>query len=31
VGTPISLMVRDKALSASVVALPFYPHAYYHN
>jgi aminomethyltransferase len=29
VGTPISLMVRGKPLSASVVALPFYPHAYY--
>jgi aminomethyltransferase len=29
VGTPISLMVRGKPLSAQVVALPFYPHAYY--
>ena len=29
VGTPVSLMVRGKALSARVVALPFYPHAYY--
>jgi aminomethyltransferase len=29
VGTPISLMVRGKPLSARVVALPFYPHAYY--
>jgi len=29
VGTPISLMVRGKPLGARVVALPFYPHAYY--
>ena len=29
VGTPISLIVRGKPLSARVVALPFYPHAYY--
>ncbi|HTZ68850.1 MAG TPA: glycine cleavage system aminomethyltransferase GcvT [Roseiarcus sp.] len=29
VGTPASLMVRGKPLSARVVALPFYPHAYY--
>jgi aminomethyltransferase len=29
VGTPIALMVRGKPLSARVVALPFYPHAYY--
>jgi len=29
VGTPISLKVRGKELSARVVALPFYPHAYY--
>jgi aminomethyltransferase len=29
VGTPISLLVRAKPLSARVVALPFYPHAYY--
>ncbi len=29
VGTPVSLMVRGKPLSARVVALPFYPHAYY--
>jgi glycine cleavage system T protein (aminomethyltransferase) len=29
VGTPISLMVRGKPLSARVVALPFHPHAYY--
>jgi aminomethyltransferase len=29
VGTPISLMVRGKPLSARVAALPFYPHAYY--
>jgi aminomethyltransferase len=28
-GTPVSLMVRGKPLSARVVALPFYPHAYY--
>jgi aminomethyltransferase len=28
-GTPIGLMVRGKPLSARVVALPFYPHAYY--
>jgi aminomethyltransferase len=29
VGTPISLIVRGKPLSARVVALPFCPHAYY--
>jgi aminomethyltransferase len=29
VGTPIGLMVRGKPLSARIVALPFYPHAYY--
>jgi glycine cleavage system T protein (aminomethyltransferase) len=29
VGTPVGLMVRGKRLSARVVALPFYPHAYY--
>ena len=29
VGTPVSLTVRGKPLSARVVALPFYPHAYY--
>ncbi|HEY1780699.1 MAG TPA: glycine cleavage system aminomethyltransferase GcvT [Roseiarcus sp.] len=29
VGTPVSLMVRGKLLSARVVALPFHPHAYY--
>jgi aminomethyltransferase len=29
VGTPVSLLVRGKPLSARVVALPFYPHAYY--
>jgi glycine cleavage system T protein (aminomethyltransferase) len=29
VGTPVSLVVRGKPLSANVVALPFYPHAYY--
>jgi aminomethyltransferase len=29
IGTPVSLVVRGKPLSASVVALPFYPHAYY--
>jgi aminomethyltransferase len=29
VGTPISLMVRGKPLSAHVVTLPFHPHAYY--
>ena len=29
VGTPIDLIVRGKSLSARVVALPFYPHAYY--
>jgi aminomethyltransferase len=28
-GTPISLMVRGKALAANVCALPFHPHAYY--
>jgi aminomethyltransferase len=29
VGTPISLIVRGKPLSAHVVTLPFHPHAYY--
>ena len=29
IGTPISLLVRGKPLSARVLALPFYPHAYY--
>jgi aminomethyltransferase len=29
VGSPINLIVRGKPLSARVVALPFYPHAYY--
>jgi len=29
VGTPISLIVRGKPLSARVVALPFYPHSYF--
>ncbi len=29
VGTPLNLMVRGKPLSARVVTLPFYPHAYY--
>ena len=29
VGTPLSLMVRGKPLSARIVALPFHPHAYY--
>jgi aminomethyltransferase len=29
VGTPISLIVRGKPLSARVVAMPFHPHAYY--
>jgi aminomethyltransferase len=29
VGTPITLVVRGKPLSARVVALPFHPHAYY--
>jgi aminomethyltransferase len=29
VGTPVGLVVRGKPLSARVVALPFYPHAYY--
>jgi glycine cleavage system T protein (aminomethyltransferase) len=29
VGTPVSLMVRGRPLSARVVALPFHPHAYY--
>jgi aminomethyltransferase len=29
VGTPVSLMVRGKPLSAHVVTLPFHPHAYY--
>jgi aminomethyltransferase len=28
-GTPVSLMVRGKPLSARVVTLPFHPHAYY--
>jgi aminomethyltransferase len=28
-GTPIGLIVRGKTLTASVVALPFHPHAYY--
>jgi aminomethyltransferase len=28
-GTPVGLVVRGKALSARVVALPFHPHAYY--
>jgi aminomethyltransferase len=27
-GTPVNLVVRGKALSASVVALPFVPHRY---
>ena len=27
-GTPVNLMVRGKALSASVVPLPFVPHRY---
>ena len=29
IGTPVSLVVRGKPLSARVVALPFYPNAYY--
>ena len=29
VGTPMSLMVRGKPLSARIVTLPFNPHAYY--
>ena len=29
VGTPVSLMVRGKPLSARVVTLPFHPHGYY--
>ena len=29
VGTPVRLMVRGKPMSARVVALPFYPHAYH--
>jgi aminomethyltransferase len=29
VGTPISLMVRGKPLSARIATLPFHPHAYY--
>jgi aminomethyltransferase len=29
VGTPVNLIVRGKPLSARIVALPFYPHAYY--
>jgi aminomethyltransferase len=29
VETPISLIVRSKPLSGRIVALPFYPHAYY--
>ena len=29
VGTPISLVVRGKPLSARVATLPFHPHAYY--
>jgi aminomethyltransferase len=29
VGTPVSIMVRGKPLSARVVTLPFHPHAYY--
>ena len=29
VGAAVALVVRGKALSASVVALPFHPHAYY--
>ena len=28
VGTPVNLMVRGKALGASVTALPFVPHRY---
>jgi aminomethyltransferase len=29
IGTPISLMVRGKPLSARIATLPFHPHAYY--
>ena len=29
VGTPVSLMVRGKPMSARVVTMPFHPHAYY--
>jgi aminomethyltransferase len=29
VGTPVSLIVRGRPLSAHVIALPFHPHAYY--
>jgi aminomethyltransferase len=29
VGTPISIMVRGKPLSARIATLPFHPHAYY--
>ena len=29
VGTPVSLIVRGRPLSARVVGLPFHPHAYY--
>ena len=29
VGTPVSLMVRGKALPAKVVAMPFVPHRYH--
>jgi aminomethyltransferase len=29
IGTPVGLVVRGRPLSARVVALPFYPHAYY--
>ena len=28
VGTPLQLIVRDKPMPASVVALPFVPHRY---
>jgi aminomethyltransferase len=28
VGTPLSLVVRDKAIAAEVVKLPFAPHRY---
>jgi aminomethyltransferase len=27
-GTPVNLMVRGRALAASVVPLPFFPHRY---
>ena len=27
-GTPVNLMVRGKALAASVVPMPFFPHRY---